>query len=569
MKKRFLCLGLCLVMMLGVMLAGCSTDTEDTSPSDGTTTVNRNAMTVTIAMSKGEGTTDEAAQKVEDAINVITESKLNTHVELYLYEKDELKDAIVNKVNEIGNLLENGENLAAEEVDEEKEDIVIVDEESGRKQTQYPEVANTQFDIILINGIDEYNEYLNMDVFIDGEPEKNLLTPIVPSNLIRQYVNATLLSTAQDAMLKDLGTGGIYAVPNNRDFGEYTYLVINKALCDSLGYNPDELTSREMEGTATGFVSSLYSVSDFLTSVHNSNPNMTLMANVPNIDTIFYTIDSGLPVGRSQFMAAGAKTSTLLEAPPNNLYGSDAYKNFYSVMLQLKEWGQMPTAETADLTSDFAVAYVKGNATTIENIDPDKYYVRVCDAPVKSNEYVYSSMYAVTKYSINAERAGAVIELFNTNAQFRNLMYYGVENVHYTVEENGDYTKISNDWNMDIYDTGNLYLLERSESLGDYYYSMSANKWEAGKALNRDAVDGLLLGFYYRSDAAMDSAIESLRTKTAQWHQDILAGSMTTAQVKDAIDFDPSFELLVDSDNADSIYSQYRAWYNTMVPSKG
>lgn len=90
-----------------------------------------------------------------------------------------------------------------------------------------------------------------------------------------------------------------------------------------------------------------------------------------------------------------------------------------------------------------------------------------------------------------------------------------------------------------------------------------------GKALNRDAVDGLLLGFYYRSDAAMDSAIESLRTKTAQWHQDILAGSMTTAQVKDAIDFDPSFELLVDSDNADSIYSQYRAWYNTMVPSKG
>lgn len=125
MKKRFLCLGLCLVMLLGVMLAGCSTDTEDTSPSDGTTTVNRNAMTVTIAMSKGEGTTDEAAQKVEDAINVITESKLNTHVELYLYEKDELKDAIVKKVNEIGNLLENGENLAAEEVDEEKEDIVI------------------------------------------------------------------------------------------------------------------------------------------------------------------------------------------------------------------------------------------------------------------------------------------------------------------------------------------------------------------------------------------------------------------------------------------------------------
>ncbi|MCI8331419.1 MAG: hypothetical protein HFE78_01130 [Clostridiales bacterium] len=566
MRKKFLCLCLCLAMVLGVVLTGCSSSEDATSSSDGAEQ-DRNAMTVTIAMTKGEGTTDEAAQLVEDAINAITENKLNTHVELQLYEKDELKQAILNRVNEIGHLLENGEDLAADNVDKDAEDVVIVDKESGRKETQYPEVANTQFDIILIKGIEEYNEYLNMDIYLDGATEIGLLTPITPSSLIRQYVNATLLSTAQDKMLRDSGSG-VYAIPNNRDFGEYTYLVLNKALCDRLGYNPDDLTSREVEGSATGFVTSLGSLSNYLSDVHNSNPDMTLLANIPSIDTIFYTFDESIPVGRSQYFGAGQETSTLLEAPPNNLYGTDAYKAYYNVMTQLSAWGQRPTAQTADLSGDFAAAYVKGNANTVKDIDPNKYYVRVCDIPIKSNEYVYSSMFGVTKYSINAERAAAVVELFNTNARFRNLMYYGIENVHYTVEENGDYLKISNDWNMDIYDTGNLYLLERSTSLGDYYYTLSENKWQAGKDLNRDAVTGLLLGFHYNADDAMKREIESLRNKAVEWNNAILNGSMTASQVKDAMDADSSFMKIVDSEDENSIYSQYRAWYATMVPQK-
>ncbi|MCI8589784.1 MAG: hypothetical protein HFE77_03635 [Clostridiales bacterium] len=568
MRKKLSCLCLCVALMLGVVLTGCGTNDENaTSSSDGATQ-NQNATTVTIAMSKGEGTTDEAAQLVEDAINAITENKLNTHVELYLYEKSELKQAIMNRVGEISHLLENGEDLAANNVDKDAEDVVVVDKESGRKETQYPEVANTQFDIILINGIDDYYDYLNMSIYLDGANETGLLKPITPSSLIRQYVNATLLTTAQDKMLRDSGSGSVYAIPNNRDFGEYTYLVLNKSLCDRLGYNPDELTSREVEGTSSGFVASLNSLSNYLNDVHNSDPNMTLLANVPNIDTIFYTFDASIPVGRSQYFGAGQETSTLLEAPPNNLYGSDAYKAYYNVMTQLGSWGQRPTAQTADLSGDFAAAYVKGNATTIKDIDPNKYYVRVCDVPVKSNEYVYSSMFGVTKYSINAERAAAVIELFNTNARFRNLMYYGVENVHYTVEENGDYLKISNDWNMDLYDTGNLYLLERSVGLGDYYYALSENKWQAGKDLNRDSVTGLLLGFHYEADEAMRREIESLRTKAAQWNSEILNGSMTTAQVKDAMDADSSFMKIVDSEDEKSIYSQYRTWYATMVPEK-
>jgi len=66
----------------------------------------------------------------------------------------------------------------------------------------------------------------------------------------------------------------------------------------------------------------------------------------------------------------------------------------------------------------------------------------------------------------------------------------------------------------------------------------------------------------------MKREIESLRTKAAQWNNEILSGSMTTSQVKDAMDADSSFMKIVDSEDENSIYSQYRAWYATMVPQK-
>ncbi len=574
MKKRILSIFICVATVLGALglFTGCSEE------SDHTESDNKNATTVTLWMTKGEGTTDEAAKLVENAINVITESKLNTHVELHLFDKSEYHDAVLNRVSGIGSLLQSGEEQAGgdEEDSSAATDEVIVDEETGRSHTKYPEVGKTQMDIILINGVDNYRELLDTELYVDGDFETGVLTPIEPSVLISQYVNSYLLSTARDASMIQGGSTGVYAIPNNRDFGTYTYLVLNKTVCDALGYKPEDLASHTVEGSAAGYTTSNEQILKYLRAAHEAYPNMTLVQGTPAKEAVWFTFGDDIPVGRGQFIKAGNHLSTLLEAPPANAFATASLKGYYRIFAQLNSWGQ-PINENAEvnLDGDYALAYVHGNATSVADVDTDKYYVVVTDAPKKTNENMYSSMYGVTKYSVNAERAGEVVELFNTNKKFRNLMYYGIENVHCMVDENGEYVKLNNDWNMDLYDTGNLYLLERSKSLGDYYYAMSENEWKAGKDLNRDSVEGLLLGFTWAKDSALDTTLASLRTKNAAWDTQLKSSTADTVEnllsnIKDSLDNDSDYMYIVNpEEGVQSVYNQYRAWYTVMNPGQG
>ncbi len=571
MKKKIICLFLGVTMVISMVLTSCEklggNSTEET-----TSTSNR-AMTLTIATSKGENTSDAAIERVTKAINVITEAKYNTHVEFYFYPKDELKKAVLSKVDDIQNQLKGGAGLASDNVDEEAEDEVIVDEESGRKTTVYPSVDPTQFDIILINGIDDYTEYMNMNVFVEGEEEKGLLAEITPTTLVSQYVDPVVLTMAKDYSVDsvDFASGTAYAIPNNRDWGEYNYIVVNKELADKYYYDPDKFCSYD-DGSNNAVIS-LGAVEKLFTEVRDDyGTEYTLLANKPGIDTITYTIDEGIPLGTSQFMLPGSSTTTRLEAPPKNLYGSDAYKTYYRVMSQLNSWGCMPTNEVADLNSKFVVAYVKGCSESVANIDRNKYYVGVANTPVKSNDTVFGSMYAVTKYTKSVERATEIIEMFNCNADFRNTLYYGVENIDYVKDaDSGNIIRTTKDWNMDIYDSGNLFLLERSEELGDYYYSMSKNNWESGKALNRDSVTGLNLGFCVEKTDAIQSNIDSLRKKVAAWDAQLLVSGDAAAvsSVKDQFDASPEYEYLCgQTEGVNTLLKQYRSWYGKIIPAK-
>ncbi len=571
MRRRILCLGLSMLMVIGVMLTGCDSEGNENVRDE-----NKNATTVTLLTSKGEGTTDEAIELVEKAINVITENKLNTHVELIMCDKDEIEDTVLSRVNEISDKLQKGETLAADEVNTEEEDKVIVDEETGRKSTQYPDVKPTQFDIVLINGIDTYHKYMTTPVYYQGDTVTGLLAEFTPSVLISQYLNASLLTTAQDTTQIQGDSANVYAIPNNRDFGQYTYLIINKELADRYGYDPNELAMHQLDdGDAAGFTTSVEMLYDYLSDVHTGDPNMRLVEGMPAPEGMHYTIGSDLPFGRSHFVLSGVHTTTMLEAPPANIFSSNTVKGYYRLMAQLNQWGQLPTSDQVDFSRDFAAAYLRGNATDLTKVDTDKYYVVVTNPPIKDNAAVYGSMYGVTKYSVNAERAAEVLELFNTNREFRNLMYYGIQNVHYMIDDHGEYVRLNDQWNMDIYDTGNLYLLERSKELGDYYYAMSENSWEAGKTLNRDAIDSLVLGFTYDSTPEVEAALDVLRTKMAEWDDMLIhysGGDINTviAGVKDELDFMPQFELITDnSSESNSVLSQYRKWYEVLNPGQG
>ena len=653
MKKRVLCLCLSLMTVLSLVLTGCNTDDEGNEAVE-----NKHAMTITVAMIKGEGTTDEACELVEAALNVITESRLNTHIEISFFTADEYETQVLKKIDQIGNNLKGGGELAADGMeDETQSETKEYDEETGREIIEWPEVADNQFDIVFIDGIDQYYRFNDYEIAIDDEDTENgILTEITPtSSLIGQYVNSMLLTTATTAESRAMGATGVFAIPNNRDFGTYTYLIANKELVDK--YVPtlsdeemakhkqctdkgDLLKTHTVDGNANGFTTSVEnllsaSLGNFLASVHEDYPDMTLVEGMPSPENIFYTFDSEISVGASRFISAGNKLDTLFDAPPTNLYSASTTKAYYKLMWQLKQWGQTPS-EVADLSSDFAVAYVRGNANTVASVDRNKYYVKVTEAPVKSNETVYDNMFGVTKYTIDATRATEVIELFNTNAEFRNILYYGIEDVHYMVNDHGEREFISDDWNMDMFQTGNLYLLEPAteqtfidelgEELGKYYYELSQplsdveslplidsetgevieqdpadayptlGNWGAGKLLNRDAIDGLLLNFGIDVTEKIAESIEGLRAKCIAWNEQLLNYDgdnilLELDSIKTAMDSCEEFkyltaapkdletksysslsmrfkylsDLLLKGVDADpSILVQYRTWYASM-----
>ena len=71
MKKRLLCMTLGLIMVLSVLLAGCSNSNGDEE--DGTEAVEvEGAQTVTMWVITDERTTEEAMNAVEEAFTKIT-----------------------------------------------------------------------------------------------------------------------------------------------------------------------------------------------------------------------------------------------------------------------------------------------------------------------------------------------------------------------------------------------------------------------------------------------------------------------------------------------------------------
>ena len=128
-------------------------------------------------------------------------------------------------------------------------------------------------------------------------------------------------------------------------------------------------------------------------------------------------------------------------------------------------------------------------------IENSGYIVNVAQYPVADDDEVYSSAFAVLKgrplkvgsenvlveYDVYAERAMQVIYEINTNEIVRNLLQYGVENVNYSIDENGLVRPSSEK----RYDMNLLYT-------GDVFKALYSEDWtkedaEYGKLQNKDS----------------------------------------------------------------------------------
>lgn len=163
----------------------------------------------------------------------------------------------------------------------------------------------------------------------------------------------------------------------------------------------------------------------------------------------------------------------------------------------------------------------------------EEYEILTVEVPRVDEEDLYSDMFAISKTG-NLGKAYSVLELINSDETFRNILLYGVEDVHYYLkgtnvnnkygEEIKSVTKNpSSRYHMAAEKTGNTFLAY--PETGDSYTVK-----EFGIAQNQEAKTRLDLGFAVGSNSNKASLLE-IKSLSAQIWADYMA-------IADMDDFD-------------------------------
>ena len=143
-----------------------------------------------------------------------------------------------------------------------------------------------------------------------------------------------------------------------------------------------------------------------------------------------------------------------------------------------------------------AIRFAKGGYADYEAYcaeDSDCYPV-IVKYPTVSASDAYDSMFGVCSYSVDLSASMQVITLLNTNADFRNLIQYGVLGEHYKLTEGENRVERLTDedgnvlYTMDVFKTGNAFVAYPEPE-------MSEDVWEVAKKQNREALLDPLLDF--------------------------------------------------------------------------
>ncbi len=589
--KRLLCLLLALVMLLPLSLVGC--DKKDDTEADIDTNTGAKTITMRIITEKEVCNNDEelaaylkdecgsdknsqkykdmletmkAYQAVEDEISKKTKSDFNTNLDILFYTEDEYAKLLEVSMDEYALEQKNAELAeralekyikeyrawleaqgypAAEypdsaiaksfyknfpEYEDYKDfsskngssakDDVYVKNDLGIMELVYPEADKNQLDIIYISGYDMYMKYV----------ENEWIAPL------NSYISTTGLQLTYNispTLMGGVKVGGeTYAIPNNVQIGEYTYMLVDKELAEKYKHTYSSFNNIADCGV---FVNDVYeNHKDILPIDSTFKDCMDLFVwywnVVPTQDEETgmnkYVIDDSNKFSiLGKFYSDPSKVGRgTIDLGFNSLLADAEYRE---TLLTLREYelkgcynvgkGEKRTDPAISFVTDgtyamYKEAFFKNGVRKSEN-DSDygvykdengkEYFLYVAKYPQAGNEELYGNMFAVSASSKNTQACMEVINLINTDPSVRNLLQYGIkqgehsdgQTPNYTIDENGVLRRLNNLYMMKIERTGNCFIAYPEEGLAPDY-------WEDAKAQNNDAVIHPLMGFDFNERLA-------------------------------------------------------------------
>ena len=481
-KTRLLSILLAALMIVSsVMFTGCSNNEDKTSAAGSTST--REIIALNMYILTEDSTTEEAADKVQMAINEILVPNHKTFLKINYLTEDMYWDAVEEALEESDPLL-NLENLPdnrASVVGTEKMAFTELIEYIFADSTTDFELSQPQIDIFVVNDFDKYQELAN-----DGMLKGLNSYLSYDSKILNTTVHPTFMSAAK------VGTE-TYGIPTNIgvDAGEYTYLVFNEDLLKKYGVEVKDLR-----------VFSAIAFSDYLKTIKENEPGVWPIsgplgiAGAESYDDVFVAINR-----QFNYIANDTKPIFMFNDYNTNMSAIEMYGN-------LGYYPKTPVSENAKfaikiekskelLSADSDKRWTDENGTT---------YVRyLFDIPRVEIEEAFSSVMCVSATSPVPERAMEMITLFQTNAELANLLQYGIEGENYQINEiTGDLSFLNDSYKMDNIVTGNTFI--KYPENNDKTYLENAIK------ANLSAAPSAFLGFNLDLSGSEESQYDLVRS---------------------------------------------------------
>lgn len=544
MKKRLMSLMLCLLMVLSVLLTACGEDDSEVK-----TTTSKVTLTMLVvtdrqvvytdeeyaALSAAEKETVDAAraqyEAVEKQINKVTKAKYNTALKIFYYTPEQYYEAVEQKmanteirVNDSTTASKLWKNLVRTEkrlgntdqgevykkfaelypeyvqyVEDPSAPVTTVEVEDEEEEI-YPEVDKDQVDILFVGSYEKYVEYIEKDWLYKLNDSLNSSAKKLTSYVYPAFLNAVKYNK------------GYYAIPNNTLIGEYTALLLNKAMCDKYS-DISQITSlysaldlmQVVAKYESGYDPVWCNSYDGYTNVHfwSIDYEDVLDENDQVVDRTFTIDPTKFSVLGSSYLADYSSTSAEATLYPFSDILNDT--GFVNQMVALKtiEVNGYKGAEGSE--KPFAVGVIKGSGADIAAYE-DEYYTVVLEKPVATQADLFDSMFAVSKYTSNLNRAMEIIVYLNTDADFRNLFQYGIKGVNYHLNGEDCAERLDDNlYDMDITKTGNMFIAYPDADKGMNYQTLNNAKLQ-----DLDVVTNPTIGFTIEAADLPD--LENLKT---------------------------------------------------------
>lgn len=472
MKKRLLCLLLALLMICSFLMTSCGNEkTDDEIRKENVLRKQEQTYTLSLWIPTNADTASPKFQArleaVENAINDILVSD-NTKIKIVAVSDAEYEAKLNEKFTQVkGSQLAKPAEVGKNYINTvEKNYPDPSNTEDYFYQLQYPKILDNQIDICLIRDYDTYTSLAKSGMLyaINGYVTSESASYPRLKKMIRNEFMAPLMIDKN-----------LYGLPNNRAYVEdnYKYLLINK-----------ELASSADVAINTGDIKSVLDCEELINKIGALNLNGV----VPYVGAA--NDFAGLKYwGAEQSLI----TSTTTSPRPDSILNNEGFIAYTKLYKDLSEKNYVKT-ELSDGEIAGVISYsgTKAGAEAYAN----DYYLVMTEAPTMTQEDVYGSMFAISDYSINYDRAMSVLYLMHTNVEIRTLLQYGIEDVDYVLdysedEENPTIKLIKDESNNVVYDmnnkyTGNGYITYREEG-------SVIDDWDYVQSVNYDAVISNLL----------------------------------------------------------------------------